>query len=402
MKILYVTSGINFELRRTSVELIIIKELQRIGHQITIISTDINPYSGDVNKTVHNSEPSTEKIEKPIEIDGIPVYVLHCSLPMSLGGYCPNASKLAKKIIQNYDVIHIASWYHHPATVFSKIAFENKIPYVISAFAALQPENRSYKSIQKWFFDNIYTKKLIRQASGFHSVGNLETRAYIGLGADPNNIYRIDTAIALEHFVIKKQTKILTNLGINKEHNPYLLFLGRIVKRKRIELILNAFSKILENNKNLILVIAGYGTKSYELKLKQLVRTLKIEDNVKFAGLVLGNEKLQLLESAKLLVHTAIGDIHPLAVEEALAMGIPVVITDCDMPEVNEYKAGIIVSPNIDSIHEALTSLLDYKNKLDVFSKNAKKLVAEKYLVRDQAKKYESMYSNVVKNKPQI
>jgi len=404
MKILYVNSGMNFEMRRTSVELMIIKELQKTGHTITIISTDINPYSGGTqSKRIYdNQQMSTETIDEPIDIDGIPVYVLHCSLPASLGSYCPNASSLAKKIIKNYDVVHIASWYHHPAIVFSKIAFEYKVPYVLSAYAALQPENRSHKKIQKWFFDHLYTKKMIHRASGFHSVGDLETDAYIGLGADSRKIYRIDPAIAPETFEIKERTNIFSRIGVDREHNQYLLYLGRIIERKRIDLIIRAFAKLLENKKNIILVIAGYGTKSYELKIKQLIRELRIEENVKFAGLVLGNEKLELLESAKLLVHTPSGDIHPLAVEEALTMGIPVVITNCDMPEVTEYEAGMIVEPDVSSISQTLIKMLEDENKLSIFSKNAKKLVNEKYLLKDQVKKYESMYLNAIKNNPQI
>ena len=394
----------NFEMRQTSVELMIIKELQKMGHDITIISTDINPYSGRTqNKRIYdNQQMSTEIIDEPIDIHGIPVFVLHCSLPASLGVYCPNASNLAKKIIKNYDVIHIASWYHHPGIVFSKIAFEYKVPYVFSAYATLQSENRSHKKIQKWLFDHLYTKKMIYRASGFQSVGDLETEAYIKLGADSRKIYRIDPAIAPETFEITERTNVFSRMGVDREHNQYLLCLGRIVERKRIDLIIRAFAKLVKNKKKLILVIAGSGAKSYERKIKQLIHELRIEENVKFAGLVLGNEKLELLESAKLLVHTASGDIHPLAVEEALTMGIPVVVTNCDMPEIAEYQAGIIVEPDINSIHQALIKMLEDENKLSIFSKNAKKLVNEKFLLKDQVKKYESMYLNAIKNKPQI
>lgn len=400
MKILYVTSGMNFELRRTSVELIIINELQMMGHQITIISTDINPYSGKVNKiSTQTNTTSTEKIDKPIEINKIPVYVLHCSLPKSFGVYCAKASNLAKKIISDYDVIHIASWYHHPGLIFSKIALKHNIPYVFSAYASLQPENRNYKKIQKLVFDQLFTKKMIRNASGLHSVGDKESLAYTELGAKVEKIYRIDPAISHENLEIKKHTKILDKLKIDLKQNQYLLFLGRILERKRIDLIIHAFAKLIETRKNIILVIAGPSENSYEQKLKQLTQQLGIEEYVKFAGLVLDDEKIEILRLAKLLVHTAMGDIHPLSVEEALTVGIPVIITDCDMPEVSEYNAGVVVMPNINSIHNALTILLDDENKWKMFSQNAIKLASEKYRVNHQAKKYENMYMNAIKNK---
>ena len=71
-------------------------------------------------------------------------------------------------------------------------------------------------------------------------------------------------------------------------------------------------------------------------------------------------------------------------------------------PEVVEYEAGIIVEPDVSSIYQALVKMLEDENKLSIFSKNAKKLVNEKYLLKDQVKKYENMYLNAIKNNPQI
>ena len=168
------------------------------------------------------------------------------------------------------------------------------------------------------------------------------------------------------------------------------------MKRKRIELILNAFSKVHQKNKKIFLVIAGSGTESYENELKQLTKSLEIEENVKFAGLVLGDEKLDLLESAKILIHTASGDIHPLAVEEALTMKVPVVVTDCDMPEIEKYNAGTIVEPEIDSLSDAILELIENEEKYTAMTNNAKQLVDEEYLVEKQVKKYEQMYEKTI------
>lgn len=404
MNILYVNSTMFSPQRRTNFELMIIKELQKRGHDVTIVTADLDPpyFQYKQNKQSYdNQQMSTEVINEPIIVDGIPTFVLHSSLPL-LGTYCPNASKLAKKIIENYDIMHIGHWYHHPGIAFSKVAFEYKIPYVFSAYATLQPENQNYKKWQKWLINKLYTEKMISGASGFHAVRNLETMAYIKMGADSRKIHLIEPAIAPETFEIKKQTNIFSRIGIDKERNQYLLYLGRIAKRKRIDLIISAFAKLHENNKKIILIIAGSGSKSDELEIKQLIHKLGIEENVKLTGLVIGNEKLELLESAKLFIHTSYGDTHPVAVEEALTMGVPVVITNCDMPEVTEYEAGVIIEPDVDSIYQTLIKMLENENRLSVFSKNAKKLVSEKYLVKDQVKKYECMYLDAIKNKIQI
>ena len=385
MKILYITTGI----RKNSFEFAVLEELKKNGHEITIISTDMDTYTGERTKK--------QTIEyQPISIDRFSAYILHYNLPMTLGGYCKNASKLAKSIIEKFDIVHIANWYYHPAIVFAKISNKKGIPFIISAYATLQKENRNERKIFKWIYDNIYTKRLIPKASGMHSVGSLETKTYVELGAKLENIFEINPSISKRHFIRKSQSKIFSKLGLKKENSSYLLFLGRIVKRKRIELILNAFSKVCEKNKKTILVIAGSGTESYENELKQLTKSLEIEENVIFAGLVLGDEKLDLLESARILVHTAKGDIHSLAIEEALTMKIPVVVTDCDMPEIEKYKAGKIVEPEIDSLSNAILELINDDKKHAIMSNNAKQLVDTEYLVEKQVKKYEEMYNKVV------
>ena len=58
---------------------------------------------------------------KIIEIDGIKVYPIHC-ISNRLGLYCPSASKIARQIIKNYDVVYATNWYYHIAMVFSGFA----------------------------------------------------------------------------------------------------------------------------------------------------------------------------------------------------------------------------------------------------------------------------------------
>ena len=96
------------------------------------------------------------------------------------------------------------------------------------------------------------------------------------------------------------------------------------------------------------------------------------------------------------MIHTASGDIHPLAVEEALTMKIPVVVTDCDMPEIEKYDAGIVVEPTIDSLSNGILELIENQEKYKIMKNNTEKLVNEEYLVEKQVKKYEQMYEKTI------
>lgn len=378
------------------------EELQKMGHEVDIVTTDADCFYFDKEKSrmyASTRQKLFNTMDKPIIINGVRVYALHCITPR-FGMYCPDATKFAKKIIKNYDVIHICNWYSYISIIFYKIACENNIPFFVSPWGSLLPEARKLKKNQKLIVDMLYTKKMVLQAAGFQSAGDSETQELIKLGANPKKIYRIDNPVDLRDFEIKEQSGILDRIGINERTDRYLLFLSRINKKKGIELLLQAFVKVIEVHKDLSLVIAGSGEPYYEKEIKQMVHELGIEESVKFTGLVSNNEKLELLESAKLFVLTSHSDVHPIAVQDALTMGVPVVITKkCDYPEVEEYDAGIIVEPDVESIHKAINKILYDENRLNIFSKNAKRLINERFLLKDQAKKYEQMYLNVAKEK---
>ena len=126
--------------------------------------------------------------------------------------------------------------------------------------------------------------------------------------------------------------------------------------------------------------------------------TTPINDNVRFTGFISEDAKLELFESAKLHVVTSRSDVHTTTAIESLAMGTPVIITKAsDFPELDEYKAGITVDLDSNSVYNAVEKLLNDEEKLREYSKNAKKLVNEKFLLKNKFKEYENMFEQVIK-----
>ena len=104
------------------------------------------------------------------------------------------------------------------------------------------------------------------------------------------------------------------------------------------------------------------------------------------------------MKKSTIFVLTSFSDIHPRAVQEALTMGLPVLITEnCDYPEVEEYECGKIVQANINSIYSGINEILDGIGKKE-FSKNAEKLILDKFQMDVQIEKFESMYQNSIRS----
>ena len=396
MKILNVNFTFNTIGEKLSDELSNLKELQKRGHTVATVTTDRANYIIEQkrlkNKFFLNNDEST-----PVDIFGIPVYILHSTIP-SLGWYCPNASKLANNIVKNFDVIHIRNWYHHLAIVFYKAALKHHIPFVFTAHNSLHHmgDNKNLK-IPKKFLEKLYTKKMINQASALQSLGDSENKEFSKFGADPNKIFRIDLGVKPEDFEIIENTDIFSKFGIDKENFPYILFLGRVVKKKGIKLLFQAFAKYRPINLNII--IAGPSTDDYKNELIRIVNKLKIANSVKFIGPVYGSEKAQLLHHAKIFALTSYGDIHPVALLESLLMGNPVLITkNCDFPEIEEYDAGVVVDATFESVYAGLVKILKSDKKLEEYSKNAKKLANDKFLFENKVIDYENLFQFAINN----
>jgi len=192
---------------------------------------------------------------------------------------------------------------------------------------------------------------------------------------------------------------VLKKLGINENTDRYLIFVGRLDKKKGVDILLKSFAKTIKKHENLFLVIVGTGKKEYEDELKKLMKTLQLDNKVKFTGFVSEQEKLELLEKASIFLTPSHSDVHSIAIQEALVMGVPVIVSkESDWPEIDEYNAGMTIDTDVNSVYKAIEKMLDQETNLEELSNNAKKLIEEKFLMEKIIIKYESEFNKIVNN----
>src|SRR5262249_7650969 len=104
-----------------------------------------------------------------------------------------------------------------------------------------------------------------------------------------------------------------------------LLFLGRLHPKKGFDLLLPAFARLKDDT---LLIFAGPSEERYQHSLKEEAIRLGIADRVLFTGMLLGSGKLAAFVDADLFVLPSYQENFGIAVAEALAAGLPVVISD--------------------------------------------------------------------------
>jgi phosphatidyl-myo-inositol alpha-mannosyltransferase len=150
----------------------------------------------------------------------------------------------------------------------------------------------------------------------------------------------------------KKRTEL------NGKGTKTILYVGRLERRKGVEMLIKAFGELLEEVPNTYLIIAGEGNRREYLE--QLVKTLKIP-NVEFLGYITDGHKRHLLGNADLFCSPAMfGESFGIVLVEAMAMGTPIVAGNN-----NGYASVLTAVGRLGLVDSEAT--MDFANRLAVF-----------------------------------
>jgi glycosyltransferase involved in cell wall biosynthesis len=156
---------------------------------------------------------------------------------------------------------------------------------------------------------------------------------------------------ALQAFVPKEKLAFLPNPLADSPSSeifafasPTVITVGRLVEQKGIDVLLAAWAKVAASLPDWRLALVGDGPLADELK--EQASKLGIEGNVDWVGHV--SDPFPLLRGAKLFVMTSRFEGTPNALLEAMACGLPAVVSDaspgpCELIGADESRAGLIV-----------------------------------------------------------
>lgn len=147
-----------------------------------------------------------------------------------------------------------------------------------------------------------------------------------------------------------------TTTSATKPNRPTLLFLGRLHRKKGIEVLLESWQRFVANaGKEYLLKIVGWGDADYVAKLEQMTTNMKIESSVDWAGPQFGEDKKKSFQDAIGFILPSFSEGMPMTVLEAWSYQLPVIMTpQCNVPEGIEHNACIECQPDALSIMNAL------------------------------------------------
>ena len=150
--------------------------------------------------------------------------------------------------------------------------------------------------------------------------------------------------------------------GLSKKYD--LIFIGRLVENKGINLLFDAVAKIRNNTHDLKVVIVGEGPLGNSLKNK--IGRLNLKDNVLMYGRAKDSSEIaRLLNESRILVMPSYNEGGPRVVVEAMACGVPVLATKVGLIPDFAYSGAVkIIDWNAEDIAKNAKNFLENENEM--------------------------------------
>lgn len=228
------------------------------------------------------------------------------------------------------DGIIVYGWKHQ--SHFSVLNyFHGKVPVIFRGDSTTLDDNSgfSFRSYCRFIFLQWVYKKV----DYVLSPGIASDKYFIKSGLKKSQIIRAEHAVDNERFMnmTNLEEKDLYNLSSSltiKSDEIVFLFAGKFIDEKNPLLLIDAFARLIEINDNVRLLFAGNGL--LENKIKE--RISKLPSNIASAITILpfqDQQQMKLLyRVANVFVLPSKSETWGLSVNEALACGTPVIISD--------------------------------------------------------------------------
>lgn len=324
-------------------------------------------------------------------------------------GYAPG---LLRALDSDADLLYAATLWKYPSWAALRWTERTGKPLVVAPHGSLDSwalENSAWK---KRIASVLFKNRHLQASSCLRALSAAEAESFRNYGLG-NPICIVPNGVNLPDF---SGTRARVT-GDGKR----LLFLGRIHPKKGLANLIRAFAEIRNarggRGKQGLpwqLVIAGWDQGGHEDELMKLCKELglsftrkvhkspgeqdssspSLEASVLFYGPSFGKEKEDLLRSAAAFILPSLSEGLPMAVLEAWASGLPVLMTpECNLPEGFASAAAIRIGTDPESIARGLEILSGMNGEeLEAMGDRGRELIRQRFTWKGVARRMKDVY----------
>lgn len=226
-----------------------------------------------------------------------------------------------------------------------------------------------------------FVKNLVKEKTGSEDI------QIIPYGVDINKFKRLegfDTSRIMKKY----------NIGDN---DKVVIAVQRPDSRKKVEILIHAAKKVIDNVPNTKFLIVGDGPE--RAKLENLTQKLHLTQNVIFTGKISEDELLRCYSIADIFSIHTLHEGFGIVYIEAMSMGLPIVTTYAHGNEdiIENEKNGFMVEPNnSDKLAEKIIYLLINDEIRNDIARHNREEAVEKYDLNNIARRWKELYCEVL------
>ena len=328
---------------------------------------------------------------------GVPIYSFDTGFPARFWtAYSPELSRFLNENADRFDLIHIHQVWHYPVYAAFRSARKNKLPCVLTIHGELSDWGLRQKALKKRLYRLCLLDRMLNGAGAIHAITDAEKEQVQKLGFE-TPVVVTPNGVEQSRFEALPSPQRLIRRFPKLKGKRVILFLGRLHPKKGLDILARSFSTVARHFEDAVLLIVGpdkFGTRE---NMEAILRSKGLLDRTQFTGLLTGEDKLAAMSCADLFVLPSHSDVLGIAVLEAMAARLPVIITKgCEFPEVSEHSAGLVVETGEKPIAEAITMLLSDADMREQMGQQGRKLVIERYTWQVAAATMANIYKTLV------
>ena len=338
------------------------KGLQRAGVDVEVVTT-----------TANGRTPLPPSAAGGGEYEGVPVRYVAAAFPRRFFG-----ARLRQPLtaaLAGADVCHIHGVWNVPEWWASRLSRAGGVPYIISPRGMLQPQAMQHGRWRKVMAYSLLERRNLAGAALLHATSEQEADALrdlrlgVRIAVMPNGV---DLDVAQ-----RTARGYRTRLGI-PPGDFVILFLGRMHRIKRLDLLASAFADVRVTHPSAHLVLAGPDEQGLVADLRQ--RLSAHAGHLHVLDAVSGDDKWALLKDADVMVQCSDSESFGLAVVESLAAGVPVIATrTTPWREIEARGCGLWVEQSGPGIAAAIRALMDDPDRRARMGERASAFAREQY-----------------------
>ncbi|MDD5369346.1 MAG: glycosyltransferase family 4 protein [Anaerolineaceae bacterium] len=271
------------------------------------------------------------------------------------------------------------------------VAIRSGIPTVVTVHGIRWEDGKHYSSVNQRlhsYFDSMLTERYVmRHTRHLIAISHYVPDYFKGILNPDVEVYFVPNAIDERFFNLPQ--------SLNEQ---VILFAGRVIPRKRVMDLVQAFAQVLRRAPSAHLHIAGEisSEPAYVESIRRWVHRSQLDRHIHFLGLLSEESILKEFAGCGMLVLPSAQETAPMVIAQAMAASKPVVASRVggieEMVGDNASRGILVDVGDIDGLAAAILRLLEHTDLQATMGRNGREFAMENYHLEGVAQRTIEVY----------